>query len=213
MGDPFADPSLWSADVWANRLAAAYEQGLPAQTAVRQRIGAPEHPQGGRIPADVAEQHAPTLAELYATVNSGGPPPPNPLIQDGRYPDGTQADRSQDWGPLSSSPLPRYPTDTRAAVRFLPVSKDGAVIRYLRASMADDAADYLPRIPSGRTGEIAAGLWQLWLSRSFEDGLAPPAALDRCRQLPEDRLSGVIGVRAPTQGLPFLAELRNFARR
>ncbi|UAK34782.1 hypothetical protein K8O92_13655 [Nocardia asteroides] len=209
---PFADPSLWSADVWAERLALAYERGVLAQAAVRQWIGAPEHPQGGAISADAVEQHAATLAELYEIVNPGGPPPPNPLIQDGMFPDGTPADRSQGWGPLISSPLPRYPTDTNAAVRFFPVSKDGAVIGYLWASIADDAADYLPRISSGRTGEIAAGLWHLWLSRAYEEGLAPLEALDRCRQMPEDRLSGVIGVRVPAQELPGLDALQDLAR-
>ncbi|WP_228002514.1 hypothetical protein [Nocardia australiensis] len=211
LADPFADPSLWSADVWAGRLAAAREHGMPAQQAVRQWIGAPEHPEGGHIPPGSAEFHAATLAALYEFVNPGGPPPPDPLVQDGMYPDGTPEDRSRGWGPLVSAPLPRYRTDTTAAIRFFPVTKDKAVIGYLWASVTGDAADYIPRQNAGRTGEIAAGLWQLRLSRAYKQGLNSLDALHQCQQMPPDRLSGIIGFDVPSQNLPTLAQLRELA--
>ncbi|WP_280268038.1 hypothetical protein [Nocardia wallacei] len=209
--DPFADPSLWATDVWAERLAAAYAQGVTAQDAVRAWVGAPEDPQGGGIPADAAEHRAESLAALYEFANPGGPPPPEPLVQDGMYPDGTPVDRSRGWGPVVSSPVVRYPTETGAGVRFAPVSKDGRVVGYLWASVADDAADYLPRA-GDRTGEIAAGTWQLRLSQAQRDGLTPTQALQRCRQQPEDHLAGVIGSDAPEGEFADLAQLKDLAR-
>ncbi|WP_147288945.1 hypothetical protein [Nocardia mexicana] len=210
-GDPFSDPSLWATDVWADRLAAAYSQGVAAQDAVRAWVGAPEDPQGGGIPAGVAEHRTESLTALYEFANPGGPPPPDPLVQDGMYPDGTPVDRSQGWGPVVSAPVRRYPTVTDAAVRFAPVSKDGRVIGYLWASLADDAADYLPRT-GDRDGEIAAGTWQLRLSRAYREGQSPTQALQQCRQQPDDHLGGVIGLDVPEGQFAGLSELENLAQ-
>ncbi|WP_460700122.1 hypothetical protein [Nocardia thraciensis] len=209
--DPLSDPSLWATDVWADRLAAAYAQGVAAQDAVRAWVGAPEDPQGGGIPADAMEHRAESLAALYEFANPGGPPPPDPLVQDGMYPDGTPVDRSQGWGPVVSAPVVRYPTDTGAGVRFVPVSKNGEVIGYLWASLADDAADYLPRA-GNRVGEIAAGTWQLRLSHAQRDGLTPTQALRLCEQQPDDHLAGVIGPHAPESELTDLGQLKDLAQ-
>ncbi len=210
--DPFSDPSWRAVDPWDSRLEAAYARGLTAQQAVRSWVGAPEDPRAGGIAADAVGQRAETLETLNQWVNPGGQQVPNPLIQDGTFPDGTPADRSEGWGPLVGGTVARYSTETASAVRFSPVMKDGQVIGFVWASVTGDAADYLRRIPAGRVGEIAAGMWQLWLGRALEAGIGSLQALDFCRGQPEDRLSGVIGQNAPVGELPSLAQLKAFAQ-
>ncbi len=210
--DPFSDPTLDASDVWHERLKAAYEQGLPAQQAVRSWVGASEDPEAGGIAADAVEQHAETLEALNQWVNPGGPPVPNPLIQDGMYPDGTPVDRSEGWGPLVSGTVARYPTETASAVKFSPVMKDGQVIGFLWASMTGEAAGYLRRTPAGRTSEVAAGLWHLRLSQSYEAGWTSLQALDFCRSQPEDHLSGIIGTDAPIGEFSTLDQLKAYAQ-
>jgi len=212
-GDPLSDPSWTAIDTWADRLAAAYADRLPAQQAVQQWIGAAEHPEGGGIPAGASVRRAESLTALYELVNPGGPPPPNPLVQDGMYPDGTPVDRSQGWGPLVSTPLRRYPTSTSSAVRFLPILKEGRHIGYLWASVENDAADYLPLRSAGRTAHIAAGLWQLRLSHGYRQQLPPLQTLHDSRHHPEDRLSGMIEPNAVEDELPSLERLKAVAQR
>ncbi|WP_433524280.1 hypothetical protein ACQPZ2_03520 [Nocardia pseudovaccinii] len=204
-------PDGWM-DVWEARLDEAYRQGLRPTDAVGRWIGAPEDPVGGHIPSDVPPYEAPNLATLYQRINPGGPPAPNPWIQDGEFPDGTPVDRSQGWGPLVSSPLSRYPTDTQSPVRFFPVTKNATVLGYLWASTTGEAADYLPRSAAGAAGVAAAGLWQLWLSRAYKERLSSLQALDRCQNMPEDHLSGVIGGHASLSELPSLDQLKSIAR-
>lgn len=210
--DPFTDPSLLACDVWYKRLETAYGQGMTAQDAVRRWVGVPEDPTGGGIAADAVEGHAESLQALREWANPGRPLEPGPLIQDGTYPDGTPADRSKGWGPLVSAPLVRYPTETSSAVHFSPVTKDGQAVGYVWASVTGEAADYLLRAPAGRAGEVAAGWWQLWLSRSFEAGYTSLQALEYCRNQPEDHLAGIIGPDAPLWELDTLDELKAYAR-
>ncbi|WP_227984239.1 hypothetical protein [Nocardia spumae] len=211
-GDPLSDPSWTAIDTWADRLAAAYADGLPAQRAVQQWIGAPEHPEGGGISSNSRVRRADSLTALYELVNPGGPPPPNPLVQDGMYPDGTPVDRSQGWGPLVSAPLRRYATTTSGAVRFLPIVKDGRHIGYLWASVDNDAADYLPLRAAGETAQAAAGLWQLRLSQGYGQHIPPLRALQDNRHHPEDRLSGMIQPNAEYGELPSLEQLTSLAQ-
>ncbi|MGF6886512.1 hypothetical protein ABIA39_004714 [Nocardia sp. GAS34] len=207
-----ADPSWRAVDTWGDRLKACYSRGLSAQDAVRSWIGVPEDPKGGGILADAAEGRSETLEGLNQSLNPGAQPVPSPLIQDGTYPDGTPVDRSQGWGPLISSPLRRYPVETAGSVRFYTVTKEGGALGFVWAALAGDGADYLPYGPAGRHGEIAAGLWQLWLSRAFEAGYTPLEALEYCRTQPEDWMSGVIGPDAQAGEFPTLAELKDWAR-
>lgn len=211
-GDPLSDPSWTAIDTWADRLAAAYADRLPAQQAIQQWIGAPEHPEGGGISVDTQVQQVESLAALYELVNPGGPPPPNPLVQDGMYPDGTPVDRSQGWGPLVSAPLRRYATTTSSAVRYLPIVKEGRHIGYLWASVDNDAADYLPLHSAGKTAQVAAGLWQLRLSQGYRQRIPPLQILRDNRHHPEDRLSGMIQPDAAEAELPSLEHLKTLAQ-
>ncbi|GAA5058320.1 hypothetical protein [Nocardia callitridis] len=163
---PIGRNRLWQ-DVWHARLDDGKRHELRPVDAVAKWIGAPEHPVGGQIPADSEAREAPDLATLYELTNPGGPPPPNPMIQDGAFVDGTPVDRSQGWGPLVSSPLPRYATTTQSVIRYFPITKDDTTIGYIWAATTGDAADYLPRAAVGRAGEIAAGLWNFRLSQDL----------------------------------------------
>ncbi|MBF4995788.1 hypothetical protein IRT45_01300 [Nocardia sp. BSTN01] len=211
-GDPLADPSWTAIDTWEDRLVAAYADRLPVQQAVQQWIGVAEHPEGGGIPAGASVRRAESLAALYELVNPGGPPPPNPLVQDGTYPDGTPVDRSQGWGPLVGAPLRRYATSTSSAVRYLPIVKEGRHIGYLWASVENDAADYLPLRSAGKTAHIAAGLWQSRLSQGYKQKVPPLQTLHGSRRHPEDRLSGMIQPNAVEDELPSLERLKALAQ-
>lgn len=169
-------------------------------------------PERAAFPADARERELPSLAALHEMVAPGVPAPEGPLIQDGKLPDGTPVDRSQGWGPLVSSPLPTYAPECDGPIRYVPVVLRDAVVGYVWASVTGEAAGYLPREAAGQDGQVAAGLWQLWLSRSFEEGASSLVALRRCKAMPEDRLSGVIGADAEERELPSLQALRELAR-
>lgn len=209
--DPFADPSLGCSFFWGDRLREAYNENLSPIAAITRWKGAPEDPVGGHIPANATELEAADLAELYERTNPGGPPPPDLLIQDGEFPDGTPVDRSRGWGPLISSLRPTYPTRTDAPIRFLPVTQGHVVLGYLWASTHDDAADYIARARAGEPGEIAAGWWRGRLTDTYEQRLSPTEALAACRRIPADHLGGVIGPDAPEQQLSSLARLIELA--
>ncbi|MGH3239294.1 MAG: hypothetical protein ACRDNL_02885, partial [Spirillospora sp.] len=148
-----------AADIWGRRLDDAHDRGVSALDAIRRWAGAPEDPYGGMIPAGTRELRAPNLDALRELTNPGAPATPGPLIQDGLYPDGTPADRSQGWGPLASVRPPSYATRTAAPVLFYPVTRGGTVLGYVWASVSEEAASYLRRARADRDGEIAAGLW------------------------------------------------------
>jgi hypothetical protein len=197
---------------WETRLNEAAARGFAPAAAIEQWIGAPEDAAAGAVPADIRPGRFASLTELWDRLNPDGPPlDDGPLIQDGTYPDGTPVDRADGWGPLVSVPLQTYAADTDASVRYLPVRLDSVVVGYIWAAVTGDAAGYLPRAQAGRTGEIAAGLWQLRFSDAYLAGQPATAALSRCRTFPADRLSGVVGPEATELEAPSLADLRQLA--
>lgn len=199
---------------WETRLNEAARAGLAPAAALEQWIGAPEDATAGGIPAGSRPADSPSLAELWDRLNPDGPPlGEGPLIQDDAYPDGTPADRANGWGPLVSSPLPTYAAVTDAPVRYLPVRLDSAVAGYVWAAVTGDAAGYLPRALAGRTGEIAAGLWQVRFSDAFVAGQPSTTALSHMRTFAADHLSGVIGPEAAEQQAPSLTDLRTITSR
>ncbi|TDC90354.1 hypothetical protein [Actinomadura sp. 7K507] len=213
-----------AADVWGRRLDDAHGRGVAAPDAIRRWAGAAEDPVGGAIPADAREHRAANLAALHELTNPGAPVTPGPLVQDGLYPDGTPADRSQDWGPLVSVRPPSYAQRTTGPVLFFPVTRDGAVLGYVWASLPEDgpqegpqegageAASYLRRTAAGRDGEIAAGLWEARLAHAFGEGVPAAEAVRRMRGTPEDRLAGGIAADAQEGRASTLDELDRLAR-
>jgi hypothetical protein len=208
-----SETEMFAADYWEDRLAEAYAADVPAAEAVRRLTGGEEDRVGGGVPAGEAEQQAPSLQALHQVVAPGYPVPAGPSVQDGRFEDGTPADRSQGFGPLAGVLPPTYPEQTSAPVRYLPVTLEGTVVGYVWASLDGGAAGYLNREPAGTAGEVAAGLWKLRLSDAHREGVPSLEALRRCALAPADRLSGVIGQEAPARDLPGLDALRELARR
>ncbi|MEU8123216.1 hypothetical protein AB0C21_31270 [Spirillospora sp. NPDC049024] len=207
-----SEQEMFAADFWEDRLAEAYAADVPAAEAVRRWKGAPEDPVGGGIPAGEAEQQAPDLRALHQVVAPGYPVPEGPSVQDGRFEDGTPADRSQGFGPLFSVLPPTYPDQAAGPVRYLPVVLQGTVVGYVWASVDGQAAGYLGREQAGTAGEVAAGLWRMRLSDAYQDGTSSLEALRRCALAPEDRLSGAVDRDVPEQELPGLDALRELAR-
>ncbi len=197
---------------WEARLTEASRAGLAPAAALEQWIGAPEDETAGGIPAGSRPVDSPSLDELWGRLNPDGPPlGEGPLIQDGTYPDGTPVDRADGWGPLVSSPLPAYATATDAPIRYLPVRVDSAVVGYVWAAVTGDAAGYLPHARAGRTGEIAAGLWQLRFSDAYVAGQPSITALSHMRTFAADHLSGVIAPDDAEQQAGSLADLRTIS--
>ncbi|MFI6165457.1 hypothetical protein ACIBCN_01605 [Nocardia sp. NPDC051052] len=197
---------------WERRLDNAAGRGLAPIAALEEWIGVTEDAVAGVVPPGIRLGSAPSLAELWARLNPDGPPlDEGPLVQDGTYPDGTPADRSDGWGPLRSVPLQTYADDTDAPVRYLPVRMNGTVVGYIWAAITGEAGGYLPRTQAGRAGEIAAGLWQLRFSDAYLAGQPATVALNRCRAFPADRLSGVIGADAIEREVSGLTEVKRLA--
>jgi len=197
---------------WETRLTEAAAAGLAPTAAIEQWIGAPDDAIAGAVPAGIRTISSPSLAQLWDQLNPDGPPlGEGPLIQDDTYPDGTPVDRANGWGPLVSVPLENYATDTAAPVRYLPVRLDSAVVGYVWAAVTGDAAGYLPRAQAGRSGEIAAGLWQLRFSDAYLAGQPATEALSRFPAFPADRLSGLVGPGVTEDRAPTLDELRRLA--
>ncbi|QIS08960.1 hypothetical protein [Nocardia arthritidis] len=194
---------------WERRLSEAAAQGLPPIAAVQRWIGAPESPEAGGIAAGTELVEAADQETMWNELNPDGPPlGPGPLVQDGLLPDSTPVDRAQGWGPLvSASPPPTYATVTSAAVRFLPVVKNGSVLGYLWASVTGDAADYLPRSAAGDAGKLAAGLWRMRLGDAHTAGLSATDAIRHCRTYQEDSFAGMVDRRAELRTSPNLASL------
>ena len=197
---------------WEARLNAAAASGQAPTAAIARWIGEPEDAIAGAVPPGTRPATAASLAALWSWLNPNDPPlDDGPLVQDGAYPDGTPADQSQGWGPLVSAPLPNYPAETDAAVRYLPVHLGSAVVGYVWAAVTGDAAGYLPRAEAGRTGEIAAGLWQLRFSDAYTAGQPATLALSRFPGFAADRLSGAIDREVAPIEAPGLADLRQLA--
>ncbi|MFB4317474.1 hypothetical protein [Actinomadura sp. 21ATH] len=210
--DPAAPEAPAAAEVWEDRLAEAHGRREPAVEAVRRCRGTAEQPGRGGVPANAVEQAAPSLAALYELAEPGVPAPQGPLVQDGRFPDGTPADRSLgSAAPYSVLPA-SYPVTASGPVTCLPVTRRNALLGYVWASQDGRSAGYLPCAAAGRDGEIAAGLWKLWLSRSYQARLSSVDALRRCAAAPADELAGYVGRDAAERALPDLDALRRLAR-
>lgn len=201
-----------AADVWGRRLDDAYDRGVPALDAIRRWVGAPEDPVGGAIPAGAREYRAANLDALHELANPGAPVSRGPLVQDGLYPDGTPADRSQGWGPLVSVRPPSYAARTAAPVLFYPVTRGGTVLGYVWASLSEQAAAYLRRAAAGRDGEVAGGLWEARLAHAFGEGVPAADAVRRLRGTPEDPLAGGVAADAQEGRAANLDELDRLAR-
>lgn len=198
---------------WERRLNEAAAAGLTPSAAIERWIGEPEDPDGGGIAADATPTAAASLEAIWNELNPDGPPlGPGPIIQDGMFPDGTPADRTQGWGPLVSAPAPpNYPTETTAAVQFLPIVKNNTMLGYLWASVTGDAADYLPLVAAGADGKLAAGLWRMRLGDAYAAGLSATDALRHARTYPHDSFAGVVDPRAELHTAPDLAAIRDLA--
>ncbi|GAA3969208.1 hypothetical protein GCM10023085_59410 [Actinomadura viridis] len=203
--------ALNASGIWEDRLAEAYEKGVPAPEAIRRWKGLPPDPQAGGVPGDAEEREAPNLSTLHATTAPSAPVPEGPFVQDGAFPDGTPVDRSEGWGPLAGVVPPTYSKETDAPVRYIPVTRRGTVLGYVWASVAGEAASYVGRRSAGRDAEVAAGLWAFRLSRCFAEGVPALEALRRCKAAPDDPLAGAIGHGAEERELPSLAALRELA--
>jgi hypothetical protein len=203
---------LDAAEAWEDRLAEACGRGEAAVDTVRRWRGAPESAECGAIPADQEERTAPSLTALYELTEPGVPAPRGPLVQDGRFPDGTPADRARGQGPPFSVLTATYPEGAAGPVRYLTVARRHTALGYVWASEDGLAAGYVPRAAAGRAGEAAAGLWRLWLSRSFQARLSSLDAIRRCMAVPADELAGFIGPGAEERALPGLDALRDLAR-
>jgi len=208
------DRSLDAAVAWSERLRQAEAEGLTPAQALLRWVGAPPDPRAGAIPASVVPREAASKHALREIANPGSPPditelPPAPF---GYLPDGTPLDRSQGWEPkiATSSPRtrPRYRTVTEAAVRYLPVVKDGRTMGYLWASTTDDAASYERRGFDVEDNDV----WGAWVSRLDEaagEGLAPLEAVRGLAGRPADEAGAVGG---DEQEAPSLEALKEIAR-
>ncbi len=198
--------------IWEERLQRAYAEGLPAREAIRRWVGAPEDPRGGGVPAGVREETAGSLQQVEALADPGRPPTPGPLIQDGEYPDGTPADRSKGWGPLTFDLPPSYTPEAQGPVRYLPVMRGSVLLGYLWASPTENAASYMARKDAGVAGVNAGGPWVLRLRELYEQGVPAIEALARCRAVSAEG-AGAVPQDAQEQTAASLHELGRLASR
>ncbi|MFB4301417.1 hypothetical protein [Actinomadura sp. NTSP31] len=194
--------------VWQARLDEAHRQGLPAREAIRRWIGAPQDPKGGGIPAGSREERAASLTDLQVLANPGLPPEPGPLVQDGEYPDGTPADRSKGFGPLSFTLPPTYPDAAAGPVRYLPVTRGDVVLGYLWAAVGGNAASYLGRDDAGIAGTNAGGPLIVRLRDAYAAGVPALQAVRDCKGI-----EGGPSADAPEEEAASLDDLRRLASR
>lgn len=111
------------------------------------------------------------------------------------------------WAPDS------YLRTTSAAVRYLPVVKDGTVIGYLWAATTDDAAQYVPREQAGDAAFDATVAWTQRLRWAKANGITPLQALRHWAGESEDARAGRISAGAPFElpSLDMLVELATAA--
>ncbi|WP_157419718.1 hypothetical protein [Actinomadura kijaniata] len=185
------DHALKAPETWSDRLADSAGRGVPALQAIRSWIGAPEHPEGGAVPADAVEQYASSTTELWEAVD---PSLVDPVLDamlplDGEFPDGTPVDRSHGWGPLEMRLPPGYPeTPGDGPVRYLTAVQGDLHLGYVWAS--EDAASFVERADAALAGQVARGAWRLRLRELFEQGVPPAEVLERCAAMPEDSQAG-----------------------
>ncbi|WP_330183385.1 hypothetical protein OHB26_06880 [Nocardia sp. NBC_01503] len=198
---------------WSGKLEETYQLGLKPVEAISYWIGKPEDSLCGGIPADAVLGEARTIQELALRLNPNSPLGEGPWVQDGEYPSGAPADRSEGWGPLVSVPTPTYPDETASPVTYLPITCDGEVRGYLWVSTTDNAAGYLQRTAAGRDGMIASGLWRSRLVDAYEAQVPTPDLLGHIRAQPESspKLFGIIADTTAEQHAASLADLRQLA--
>ncbi|MEU4698890.1 hypothetical protein [Nonomuraea dietziae] len=102
-----------------------------------------------------------------------------------------------------------YPRTTSAAVRYVPIVKDGTVIGYLWAATTDDAAQYVPREQAGDAAFDAAVAWTQRLRWAKANGITPLQALRHWVGESEDTRAGKVPTGAPFEApsLGVLVEL------
>ncbi|MEU9830332.1 hypothetical protein AB0D67_02210 [Streptosporangium sp. NPDC048047] len=108
------------------------------------------------------------------------------------------------WAPES------FARTTESAVRFSPVVLGDAVVGYLWAATADDAAQYVAREDGGDAGFNAAVSWVQRLRWAKANGLTPLQALRHWAGQEEDPRAGRIPPDAE-QELPSLRALEELA--
>lgn len=103
-----------------------------------------------------------------------------------------------------------YPRTTSAAVRYVPVVKDGVVIGYLWAATTDDATQYVAREQAGDAALDAAVAWTRRLRWAKANGITPLQALTLWAGTPEDPRAGAVPPGTPFEA-PSLAHLAELA--
>ncbi|WP_433246631.1 hypothetical protein ACQPYK_45570 [Streptosporangium sp. CA-135522] len=83
-----------------------------------------------------------------------------------------------------------HPQTTQSAVRFVPVTMNGAVVGYLWAAVTDDAARYVAREDSGDAGFNAGVAWVQRLRWAKANGVTPLQALRHWAGHEEDPRAG-----------------------
>ncbi|MFB4301421.1 hypothetical protein [Actinomadura sp. NTSP31] len=187
--------------VWNDRLKDAWAQDLTPLQALRKWVGEPEGDDYGRLDDGAGELEAPSLDALGELANPGHVDAIEERIR--RDPRATSRWRGGPPPPVPvGSPRPTYPKTTDAPVRYLPVTRNGVVLGYLWASVANDAAAYVFRRAIGDDGFNSAMPWIKALRAAFEYGMTPLEALHHAIGTPEDERSGGI----PAGTVPSTAE-------
>jgi hypothetical protein len=193
---------------WDERLAQSRSEGLTPLAALRRWVGAPEDPRGGGIPSDAEEIEA--VSEI-AMIRE--------LI------DPNYVDRSDQWEELlfqgdmesflrakeGEAEPGSYPFYTDAAVRYLPVRKNGVPFGYLWASVNDDAAGYFSRAEVAAAATDTYRAWVARLDQACAEGLSPIRAVRQWVGIPEDPVAGEIPSDAVEKQAPGLGALEQIA--
>jgi hypothetical protein len=122
-------------------------------------------------------------------------------------------------GPMSEDPEFRtvsapdnFPSSTDAAVRFVPVIRQGTVVGYVWAAVTDDAAGFVPRQAAGDAAFNTAVAWVRRFRWAKASGLAPSQVLGHWAGEPEDDKTGRVPENAEDTA-PSLAALKERAAR
>jgi ADP-ribosylglycohydrolase len=120
-------------------------------------------------------------------------------------------------GPMSEDPEFRtvsapdgFAWRTASAVRYVPVTRAGAVLGYLWAATGDDAAAFVVREAQGQDAFNASVAWVERLRWAKAQGMSPLQALRHWAGAPEDRRAGAVE-RGTEREAGSLAELQEVA--
>lgn len=113
------------------------------------------------------------------------------------------------------SASPRYPDETDAAVRYLPVMLDEILVGYLWIAVTGDAVDFMT-CAAGDSPAMNAGVaWVRRLRQSKADGLTAPQAFQRWAARPDEPGAeprpGAVPPGAEVREMPSLEALRELA--